>query len=134
MPTRDNNVMRKRQNPKRVILPDGRTFLTRYERVTRDHLPPNVRMGQCYKQRAAPKSRHRRRRQRDQGISSIVRSAKKLAKNLMVRNASKMTLQKLNGVMIIFFDKDVKRMKNKKLKEILDSDIGHSLVNMGSKN
>ena len=27
MPTRDNIIMRKRQNPKRVSLPDGRTFL-----------------------------------------------------------------------------------------------------------
>ena len=69
-------------------------------------------MRQCYKQRVAPKSRRRRRRQRDQGISSIVRSAKKPAKNLMVRNVSKMALQKLNGV----YDKDVKRMKNKKTK------------------
>ena len=64
MPTRDNIIMRKRQNPKRVSLPDGKTFLARYERVTRDHLPPNVRMRRSYKQIAAPKVRRRHRDQR----------------------------------------------------------------------
>ena len=39
-----------------------------------------------------------------------------------------MVLQELPGV----YDKGVKRIKNKKLKKTLDSDIGHSLVNMGS--
>ena len=48
MPTRDNFIMRKRQNPKRVSLPDGKTFIARYECVTRDHLPPNVRMRRRY--------------------------------------------------------------------------------------
>ena len=57
MPTCDNIIMRKHQNLKRVSLPDGRTFLARYERVTRDHLPPNVRIRRRCKQRAAPKGR-----------------------------------------------------------------------------
>ena len=30
MPTRDNIIMRKYQNPKKVSLPDCRTFLPRY--------------------------------------------------------------------------------------------------------
>ena len=124
MPTRDNIIMRKRQNPKRVSLPDGKTFLARYERVTRDHLPPNVRMRRRYKQIAAPKVRRRW----GWGIGSIFRFAKKLAKNPIVRNLGKMVLQELPGV----YDKGVKRIKNKKLKKTLDSDIGHSLVNMGS--
>ena len=128
MPTRDNIIMRKCQNPKRVSLPDGKTFLARYERVTRDHLPPNVRMRRRYKQIAAPKVRRRHRDQRGWGISSIFRFAKKLAKNPIVRNIGKMVLQELPGV----YDKGVKRIKNKKLKKTLDSDIGHLLVNMGS--
>ena len=32
--------MIKREMPKRVTLPTGRTFVARYERVMRDHLRP----------------------------------------------------------------------------------------------
>ena len=47
--------MVKRQKPKRVTLPNGRTFLARYRRATRTELPANVRLKRSYKQRAAPK-------------------------------------------------------------------------------
>ena len=40
--------MRKRQTLKRVNLTDGATFLAREKRVTRDHLPRNVRMRRRY--------------------------------------------------------------------------------------
>ena len=42
--------MMKRETPKRVTLPNGRTFIARYERVTRDHLPANIRLERPYKQ------------------------------------------------------------------------------------
>ena len=113
MPTRGNIIMRKRQNPKRVSLPNNRTFLAGYDCVTRDHLPLSVRTRQRYKQRAAPKGRRRCRGQRGRGIGSIFRFAKKLAKNPMVRNLGKMVLQELSGV----YDEGVKRIKNKKLKK-----------------
>ena len=110
MPTRDNILMRKCQNPKRVSLPDGRTFLASYKHVTRDHLPPNVRMKRRYKQGAAPKGRRWCRGQRRWGIGSIFRFSKKLAENPMVRNLGKMALQELTGV----YDKGVKRILKKK--------------------
>ena len=65
--------MRKCQIPERASLPDARTFLPRNEHVTRDHLPPNARMRQGYKQRGAPKGR--RRGQRGQGMGSVFRFA-----------------------------------------------------------
>ena len=43
MPTRNKIVMIKRDRPKRVTLPNGRTFLAPYKRVAKDHLP-NVQM------------------------------------------------------------------------------------------
>ena len=70
-------------------------------------------MRRRYKQRAAPKGRHRRRGQRGQGIGSIFRFLKRLAKNLMVRNLGKMALQKLPGV----YDKGVKKIKKQKNKK-----------------
>ena len=52
--------MMKRETPKRVTLPNGRTFVARYERVTRNHLPANIRLRRPYKKRAAPCGRRRR--------------------------------------------------------------------------
>ena len=77
--------MRKCQIPERVSLPDARTFLARNEHVTRDHLPPNARMRQRYKQRGASKGRG----QGGQGMGSVFRFATKKKKNLMVRNLTK---------------------------------------------
>ena len=42
--------MRKLNTPKRVTLPDDRTFLARYERVPRSELPPNIIMRRPYVQ------------------------------------------------------------------------------------
>ena len=36
MPPRDRIIMIKRATPKRVTLPNGRTFLARYRRATRE--------------------------------------------------------------------------------------------------
>ena len=46
--------MIRRENPKRLVLPNGRTFYAKYRRATQDELPANVRIRRCYKQRAAP--------------------------------------------------------------------------------
>ena len=58
---RNNIVMIKRETPKRVTLPNGRTFYAKYKRVTRDALPANIQIRRRYRQRAAPRGRRRRR-------------------------------------------------------------------------
>ena len=45
--------------PKRVVLPNGRTFVARYKRIPRGELPPNIVMRRTYRQRAAPRGRRR---------------------------------------------------------------------------
>ena len=47
--------MMKLNVPKRVPLPNGRTFVARYKRIPRDQLPPNIVMRRTYTQRAAPR-------------------------------------------------------------------------------
>lgn len=59
MRQKDNSVMVKRAKPKEVAPPDGRTFTARYERVSRDKLPPNEPVQRRYRQRAASKNRCR---------------------------------------------------------------------------
>ena len=51
--------MVKRQNPKKVTLPNGRTFYAKYKRTTRAELPANVHLQRGYRQRAAPRGRRR---------------------------------------------------------------------------
>ena len=51
MARRDGIVMVKQQTPKKVTLPNGRTFYARYERATCVDLPGNVRLERRHKQR-----------------------------------------------------------------------------------
>ena len=45
--------MHRRDTPKRVPLPNGRTFYARYERVKRSDLPAHIRMNRTYRNRVA---------------------------------------------------------------------------------
>ena len=49
--------MMKRETPKVVTQLNGRTFVARYRRVTRAHLPGNTRLRCPYRQKAAPRGR-----------------------------------------------------------------------------
>ena len=72
--------------PKRVTLPNGRTYIARYKRIKRSELPPNIVMRRTYTQRAAPRGRRRRRRQQGHGIFDFV---KKVARYLLVKPMTK---------------------------------------------
>ena len=81
----DRIVMVKRQTPKKVMLPNGRTFYARYKWATRTDLPANVRLERPYKQRAVPRGRRRQVRQGGRGFKSafgkLMRFAKKVGNN-----------------------------------------------------
>ena len=80
--TRDRIVMIKRATPKRVRLPNGRTFFARYKRATRDDLPANVNLKRPYKQRAAPKGKRRQQQQHGRGFKSVLGKIVKVAKKV----------------------------------------------------
>ena len=136
MPPRNNIVMIKRQNPKRVNLPNDRTFYAKYKRVDRDALPPNIQIRRRYKQRAAPRGRRRRRRAANQqggrGFKSFFKKAvnfgKKAFKNKAVRGITRQLVENAPDA----FDLLGKKVKNKKLKKILNSDIAKTGVNLAS--
>ena len=119
-----NYAMEKLNVPKRVTLPNGRTFVARYKRISRDDLPLNIRMRRTHRQRAAP--RGRRRRQRGQGIFSFL---KKAAKNPLVRTLAKKGLEYAQGI----YRNLTKRVKNKSLSRVLNSDAAHLLLSRGIK-
>ena len=112
---------------KRVTLPNGRTFLARYKRIKRSELLPNIIMRRRYTQRAAPRGRRRRRRvQQGQGIFDFVR---KVARNPLVKTIAKKGLEYAPGI----YQKLTKRVKNKTLKRILNSDAAHLALNKAIK-
>ena len=122
-----NYVMQKLATPKRVTLPDGRTFLARYKRVKRSDLPPQIVTRREYRQRAAPRGRRRRRRgQQGQEIFDFI---KKVAKNAIVRSVAKRGLEYGPGI----YHNLTKRVKNKTLKRILNSDAAHLSLNKAIK-
>ena len=112
--------------PKRVTLPNGRTFVARYKRIPRDQLPPNIVMRRTYTQRAAPRGRRRRRAQQGQGIFDFV---KKVARNPLVKSIARKGLEYAPGV----YQNLAKRVKNKTLKRILNSDAAHLALNKAIK-
>ena len=98
--------------PKRVTLPNDRTFVARYKRIRRVELPPNIVMIRTYTQRAASRGRRRRQAQQGQEIFDFV---KKVTRNLLVRSIAKKGLEYAPGV----YQNLTKRVKNKTLKRIL---------------
>ena len=124
MRRKKNYAMVKLQVPKRVALPNGRTFAARHKRIRRGELPPNIVMRRTYTQRAAPRGRRKlRRAQQVQGIFDFV---KKVARNPLVRSIAKKGLEYAPGIYH-------KRVKNKTLKRILDSDAAHLALNKAIK-
>ena len=125
--------MVKRQNPKKVTLPNGRTFYAKYKRTTRAELPANVHLQRGYRQRAAPRGQRRAAvRQGGRGFKStfkkVLNFAKKAAKNKTVRNIGKVIISEAPGAL----ESLSKKVKNKKLKSILDNDITKTGVDLAT--
>ena len=134
MSPRNNIVMIKREKPKKVVLPNGRVFLAKYKRVDKDALPPNIQIMRRYKQRAAPKGKRRRRRvqQRGRGFKSFFKKAanlgKKAFKNKTVRGITKQIIQNAPDALELLG----KKVKNKKLKKLLNYDITKTGVDLAT--
>ena len=132
MARRDRIIMVRRENPKRVTLPNGRTFLARYRRATRAELPANVRLNRPYRRRAASRGRRRRVRQGGRGFKNAFKKAfnfaKKISKNKAVRNIGRAIISEAPGAL----EGLSKKVKNKKLKAILNSDIAKTGVHLAT--
>ena len=104
-----NYAMVKLNVPKRVTLPNGRTFAARFKRIRRGNLPPNIVLRRTYIQRAALRGRRRRQAQQGQGMFDFV---KNVARNPLVRSIAKKGLEYVPGV----YQNLTKKVKNKNLK------------------
>ena len=141
MSPRDRIIVIKRDRPKRVTLPDGRTFLARYRRATRDDLPANINLPRIYKERAAPKGKRRkrnnrlavyrkgqrralrRRAQRGRGIGSFLKKGFKLGKKALNSRLGKRVARAVISEVPDVLESLSGKVKNKRLKKILTSDL-----------
>ena len=140
MPPRNRIIMIKRDRPKRVTLPDGRTFLARYKRATRYDLPGNINLPRVYKQRAAPKGKRRRNRrlaqyrvrqraalarrnQRGRGIGSVFKKVFKLGKKALNSRLGRKVARAVVAEVPDVLESLGGKVKNKRLKKILTSDL-----------
>ena len=111
--------------PKRVTLSNSRTFIARYKRIKRSELPPNIVMSRTYTQRTTPQGKRRRRRVRARQEQGIFYFVKKVARNPLVRSVAKKSL----GYAWSIYYNLIKRVKNEKLKRVLNSDAAHLVLN-----
>ena len=110
-----NYAMQKIDVPKRVTLPNGRTFVLRYKRINRRDLPANIRMRRTYRQRAAARNRKRNpgRAVRGRGIISTL---KKAVKHPLVKVIVKKGIEYAPEI----YQNLATRVKNKTLSRILN--------------
>ena len=84
---RDRIIMVKRERPIQVRLPNGRTYISRYNRLMFGAILLNVELNRPFKQRPAPKSKgrhHQAVQQQGWGLASILKIAKEIAKNPLI--------------------------------------------------
>ena len=102
-------------------------LLQRNIRVKRSDLPLHIVMRREYRQKAAPRGRRQRRRgQQGQGIFDFI---KKVAKNPIVRPATKKGLEYMPGI----YHNLTKRVKHKTLKRIPNWDAADLALNKAIK-
>ena len=131
MPPRDRIMMVKRVRPIQVRLSNGRTFISRYKRSTRVAILPNIELNRPYKQKPAPKNKRQRRpavHQQGRSLGSILKFVKKVVKNSLVKKLGRAVLNELPNL----YSKGTSKIKNKKLKRILQLDVANSLIDMGA--
>ena len=120
-PNRDRIIMVRHTRAKIVTLQDGRMFKANLKRATQADLLCNVDFPRIYKQRAAPK--RERRQQRDRGFKSALGKAFKLVKKVAgsktFKNIVKAAIAEVPGAI----EKLSGKVKNKRLKSILGSDM-----------
>ena len=116
--------MRKLATPKRVTLPNGRTFLARYKRVPRSELPANVPVKRRYRGRVVAGRRRRPLRKGQRG-SGFFDTLKKLAKNSLVKQLGKKALTYAPKL----YKYDASKVKKKTARKILNLGASEQLLN-----
>ena len=122
MRRKNNCAMRKLHTPKRVTLPNDRTFVAKYKNVPRFELPANVTMARRYRGRLAAgrKRRPPRKGQRRNGFFLILWK-KKIEKNPLVKKLGKKALTNAPKLYSYGTSKIKKKQQEKFYNQLLQS-------------
>ena len=102
--------------PKRVTLPNGRTFVAHYKRISRAELPPIIVMRR--------KELHQEVIDKGNKVAEYLILLKKVAKNPLVCLLAKKGSEYALGI----YHNLTKRVKNKTLNRVLNSDAAHLVL------
>ena len=151
-------ILRKRANPKVVNLPNGRSFTSRWERISRKQLPINIKVKRqrkigprrnnrmIYLNQAAPASRKIKRRRKNEAIerlmpiydrvnqsgsglaSNLAKAGLELSSKAISSEISKKLINKGIDNILNIFKFGVSKIKNKNVKRAMESDIADMLL------
>ena len=121
---RNNIIIRKLDRPKKVNLPNGRTFYAKYKRVRISSLPSKVKIKRTYRQRGARVRRQQVRRIR---IENLLKKGFNLAKQAARRNLAKMAVKNPPN----FYKQGCGKFKNEKTHRALKSHLTNTTVDCG---
>ena len=143
-----NIILRKRRAPVQINLPNGRSFTSRWKRISRKQLPINIKVA---RNRAIGPRRQRKNKQMGRKIrnaaadnnvdfqvgsgmgSTLLKTGVSLGSQAINSTIGKKLIDKgINSIPNIFrFGR--KKVKNKKLKKVLKSDIADLIVDEAQK-
>ena len=109
--------------PKKVTLPNSTTFYARYKRLGGNVLPDNVTINHTYQQRAR---REKFRRVLKDVLTKAFFFVRKPEKSVIGRNLAEIAVENLPRE----YHASVKRIKNKQMKKILQSDFAVNALDM----
>ena len=141
-------ILRKRAAPKIVNLPNGRSFTSKWERISRKNLPINIRVKiqrtirtrknnrMIYLNLAAPtfrkiKARRKKRLQQQVGkglASNLIKSGFDLDSKAIGSEFGKKLINKGIDNIPSIFKFEVSKIKNKNVQDALSSDIAEMVV------
>ena len=138
-------ILRKRAAPKQINLPNGRSFTSKWERISRKQLPINIKVKKqrtvgprrnnrmIYLNQAAPAFRKiKRRRKQEQsgkGLSSnLIKTGFDLGSKALSSAIGKKIINKGIDNIPNIFKFGVSKIKNKNVKKALTSDIADMVV------
>ena len=132
-------MLTRRSTPQRIHLPNGQSFLTRYERVSRRNLPRNVTIKRT--RQIGPRNRSTKKAQKGGSILGELAKwgAKLRAKTLFKKGVSTRSKALSSEIGKNLIDEVIKhapdlykfgtsKIRNKKLKEALESDAANYII------
>ena len=151
-------ILRKRSNPVRVDLPDGRSFISKWERISRNQLPINIKVTRnraigprrnnraIYLKQAAPAFRKIQKKRKQEVVdrlrpdydrvqvgsglaSDLAKASLELGSKALGSEFGKKLINKGIDNIPNIFKFGAKKVKNKNIKRALGSEIADMVVN-----